>query len=493
MDDKIVTNFVNNSKSKKNVVKKNKYIYNNKNVENNTYKIYETENFKKLVSSTEQGFLPIKKEGVNQLFYWTAFSEYNVTQAPLVFWFNGGPGSTSMFGFFGGVGPCNLYKNDAGNLYLESNKYAYNKFVNLIALEQNLGVGYSYGEPILKVDELSDAVAYAIETLVKRYNKKYQHTFDVYLIGNSYFGIAGPFIFNKLLKRGIISKQCIGLGLGSPISDEKLIQEAYLNYIPNNGLGNPYTAKKAYDNKVDLLTWFLYSQDNFQTNFYDKTVCNYGNSDVNLIEFMNYKQVKKSLNVNINKTFISSNQTIFDKIERPVSSIPLLQEIWNNYNWTKILLWNGSNDIITPISHSWQIATSISSTFKDAPAYAWKPCSGTVKAGSYCNNGCCTDGTCVGQMWQDPEYKSSLALVCCKNSGHATQVGQPCGMQQLIKQWCIDGVFAAQELPTYTSLSGISANNIKMINNLALVNPPLANRKLKELVKLVKLVDNGKK
>lgn len=483
MENKIVTNFIESSKRKNDV-------------KNNTYKIYETENFKKLVSSTEQGFLPIKKGGENQLFYWTTFSEYNITRAPLIFWFNGGPGSTSMNGFFGGVGPYNLYKNDAGNLYLESNKYAYNKFVNLIALEQNLGVGYSYGEPILQVDKLSDAIAYAIETLVRRYNKKYQNTFDVYLIGNSYFGMAGPFIFNKLLKRGIISRQCIGLGLGSPISDLSLIQEAYLNFIPNNGLGNPYTAKKAFDNNVDLFTWFLYSQDNFQTNFYDKTVCNFGNSDVKITEFMNYKQVKKSLNVNINHQFTYSNKTIFTKIERPESSILQLQEIWNNYDWTKILLWNGFNDIITPISHSWQIATSISLKFTDAPAYSWKPCSGTVKTGSYCNNDCNTDGTCVGQMWQDPKYKDYLTLVCYKNSGHATQVGQPCGMQQLIKQWSMDGIFSAQILPTYTSLFGISTNDIKMINNLALVNPSLANKKLTELItnkKLTKSVSNKKK
>jgi hypothetical protein len=74
----------------------------------------------------------------------------------------------------------------------------------------------------------------------------------------------------------------------------------------------------------------------------------------------------------------------------------------------------------------------------------------------------------------------------CKNAGHAV----PIGIQQLIKQWSMDDIFSAQKLPNYTSLSGISANNIKMIHNLALVNPSLANRKLKELVKLV---DNRKK
>jgi hypothetical protein len=99
-------------------------------------------------------------------------------------------------------------------------------------------------------------------------------------------------------------------------------------------------------------------------------------------------------------------------------------------------------------------------------------------------------------MWQDPKYKDYLTLVCYKNSGHATQVGQPCGMQQLIKQWSMDGIFSAQILPTYTSLFGISTNDIKMINNLALVNPSLANKKLTELItnkKLTKSVSNKKK
>jgi hypothetical protein len=188
------------------------------------------------------------------------------------------------------------------------------------------------------------------------------------------------------------------------------------------------------------------------------------------------------LKVNINQKFTYSNNTIFTKIERPISSIPQLKQIWDNYTWTRILIWNGFNDIITPTSHSWQIVTNVSPVFSDAPAYIWKPCSGTFKTESYCGKCCFADGTCIGQLWQDPKYRDYLQYVCFKNSGHATPTGQPCGMQQLIKQWSMDQIISAQELPDYTVLLSISPANIKMIKNIALVNPILANNKLKELI-----------
>jgi len=53
------------------------------------------------------------EEQDHNLFYWH-FKNTTVTDAPLVVWINGGPGSSSMFGLFLENGPIRLSKNGTG-------------------------------------------------------------------------------------------------------------------------------------------------------------------------------------------------------------------------------------------------------------------------------------------------------------------------------------------------------------------------------------------
>ena len=60
---------------------------------------------------------------------------------PLVIWFNGGPGCSSMLGFMQEHGP---YVMEDGGDSFHFNDYTWNKEVNMLYIESPAGVGYSY-------------------------------------------------------------------------------------------------------------------------------------------------------------------------------------------------------------------------------------------------------------------------------------------------------------------------------------------------------------
>ena len=60
--------------------------------------------------------------------------------APLMLWLNGGPGCSSLFGLLAEIGPVSE-DNFVGKY--EVNPYSWNKEVNLLAIEQPAGVGFS--------------------------------------------------------------------------------------------------------------------------------------------------------------------------------------------------------------------------------------------------------------------------------------------------------------------------------------------------------------
>ncbi|VDK72324.1 unnamed protein product [Gongylonema pulchrum] len=68
-------------------------------------------------------------------------SQGNVAKDPLIFWFNGGPGCSSIQGLLLAFGPFHV-KNDGKTLV--KNIYSWNKLASIVVIESLPGVGYSY-------------------------------------------------------------------------------------------------------------------------------------------------------------------------------------------------------------------------------------------------------------------------------------------------------------------------------------------------------------
>lgn len=76
------------------------------------------------------------------MWFWQFEARKDAANAPLVAWFNGGPGCSSMIGLFQEHGPCQFY---GGATKPTLNKYSWNEYANMIYIDQPIGTGFSYG------------------------------------------------------------------------------------------------------------------------------------------------------------------------------------------------------------------------------------------------------------------------------------------------------------------------------------------------------------
>lgn len=75
-----------------------------------------------------------------RLFYWFAESRNDPARDPVIVWMNGGPGGSSLIGFFTELGPCVLERNATKPV---PNPWAWNNNASVIFLDQPAGTGFS--------------------------------------------------------------------------------------------------------------------------------------------------------------------------------------------------------------------------------------------------------------------------------------------------------------------------------------------------------------
>ena len=93
------------------------------------------------------GFVEVEHQTDSNLFYWFFREENGNTNAPLVLWINGGPGSSSMLGNLLENGPLRLVRDeDSNTTNVHSLKgQAWSAVANVVYVDQPVGVGFSYG------------------------------------------------------------------------------------------------------------------------------------------------------------------------------------------------------------------------------------------------------------------------------------------------------------------------------------------------------------
>lgn len=127
------------------------------------------------------------------LHYVLVESQNEPSTDPLLVWFNGGPGCSSMLGFLQEHGP---YAMDSGTDYFHPNEYSWNREANVLYIESPAGVGYSYCEGTKDCafdDEKSgkDNLT-ALLNWYEKYPEYKEH--DLFISGESYGGIYVPYL-----------------------------------------------------------------------------------------------------------------------------------------------------------------------------------------------------------------------------------------------------------------------------------------------------------
>lgn len=116
---------------------------------------------------------------------------------PLVIWFNGGPGCSSMLGFMQENGP---FRMDSGTGEVHASAEGWNREANVLYIEQPAGVGFSYCSGKKDCTFNDESSAKDNLTVVLEWYKKFPEfkKNDLYISGESYAGIYVPYLANEI-------------------------------------------------------------------------------------------------------------------------------------------------------------------------------------------------------------------------------------------------------------------------------------------------------
>lgn len=124
---------------------------------------------------------------------------------PLVIWFNGGPGCSSLLGFMQEHGPCVI---DDGETQLKTNPFPWNVRANVLYIESPAGVGFSYahGSDDRKFNDLvsSHDNLEAVKSFYEKFPEYVSH--DLFITGESYAGIYVPYLAMRIHQHNEMSK-----------------------------------------------------------------------------------------------------------------------------------------------------------------------------------------------------------------------------------------------------------------------------------------------
>ncbi|ETV95877.1 hypothetical protein H310_10915 [Aphanomyces invadans] len=209
------------------------------------------------------GRMPLPSNG-QEMFYWYVESKEDPDSDPLVLWLNGGPGCSSLGGFFTELGPF-VVESD---LTVKLNPYTWNRKANVVFLESPAGVGFS--RPHLNLTEYNDdfttdRIAEFLEQFLITYPSLQNR--PLYITGESYAGIYIPYLVHTLVTAKASTQQrhrghvahagaatrrfptinLQGYAIGNPFTDADIDGNAYMDYYYAHAL----ISMENYNDMVD--------------------------------------------------------------------------------------------------------------------------------------------------------------------------------------------------------------------------------------------------
>jgi len=138
------------------------------------------------------GYLNIP-ETAKQLHYMFVESAESPSTDPLIIWFNGGPGCSSMLGWAQEHGP---FVMENGGTEFHENAYSWNKGANMLYIESPAGVGFSYCDGFKDCSFTDDSSSKDNLSAVLAWFQKFPEfgTNNLWISGESYAGIYVPYL-----------------------------------------------------------------------------------------------------------------------------------------------------------------------------------------------------------------------------------------------------------------------------------------------------------
>jgi carboxypeptidase C (cathepsin A) len=186
------------------------------------------------------GYLDIA-DTTKKIHYLFFEAQNNSADAPVLIWFNGGPGCSSMLGFMQENGP---FRVESGDTKFHESEFAWNKETNLLYIEQPAGVGYSYcnSKKDCTFDDKKSGKDNldVVLTWFDRFPQFKQN--ELYVSGESYGGVYVPYLTYNLYEYGQEHKD-----------DDDVFKPNIKGFAVGNGVTNwEYDTQAAY---IDMSYW----------------------------------------------------------------------------------------------------------------------------------------------------------------------------------------------------------------------------------------------
>lgn len=162
------------------------------------------------------GYIPVNADGSRRIFYW--FMESTEPSNVIAYQTNGGPGCSGLIGAFTEWSPIRPIKKN-GRVQLAIRDASWNKYANVIYVEQPAGVGFSQAESH-SIRWTDDEAASNAHTFVKNWFVRFPQfkTNELILFSESYGGHYLPTLAQKLHHNPIAGVNFRGFIVGNPLT-----------------------------------------------------------------------------------------------------------------------------------------------------------------------------------------------------------------------------------------------------------------------------------
>ncbi|KAH8023640.1 hypothetical protein HPB51_015136 [Rhipicephalus microplus] len=359
------------------------------------------------------GYITVNPQYNSNLFFWFVPSLKDPENDPVILWMQGGPGTSSLLGFFNEHGP--YYLSDDGN-EAAFRDLTWAKRYSMLYVDQPVGTGYSYTE--------NDAGYARNQTEVGRDMFEFLQQFftmfgelaqnDFYIAGESYAGKYVPTVGAALHENADTMRVKInfrGIAYGNGLTDPINMMD-FGSFIYGIGLidraAADYMLRVARDAVAMNVTGFDY--------YYNYLTDTEPEGSKAYKAFVQKPEVRRALHVG-SQGFSMGRELVAAHFITDImrSAVPQFTAVLEN--GYKVLVYSGHLDICVPTTHTEKFLANVAWSHADrwshAPRHIWRSADGK-------------------RLYGYKKTIENLNFVVVRNGGHVLPYDQPEAMFELI-------------------------------------------------------------
>ncbi|OMJ74521.1 hypothetical protein SteCoe_26523 [Stentor coeruleus] len=389
------------------------------------------------------GYISMNSLTGSSLFYWLFEAiDGNITSdnLPLILWLQGGPGCSGSFGMlWEAISPITVNQNTQPIRTPLNHTWSTN--YHIMSVDFPYGAGYSVAFKASDERNTTQAATYYLYKFLRTLGSKYPEWFNrpFYIFGESYGGHWVPGLAWNILQQNALNLTGFqvplkGIGIGDPWVDAPTQTQTYAQYALSASLINnyemnvvnhyqslviteldnnqPLQAERNWENSYDAIVGFSGGVNVYNVREYG----NY-NEDV-LTAFMNSNSTKEMLHVNVQQSWVSCNDSIYDYYKADIMNSSIIYFPYILSQGVTVMIYNGQDDLIVNSPGIENMMANIdwpgAQDFEQAPKLNW---------------------TVNGNMAGYAQSYNNLTFVLVLASGHMGPYDQPINVKNMVERY----------------------------------------------------------